>query len=110
MNFNSQIVYRIGNEITRLTGPFYKNENQGEILNKDYKIIIRTSPGDELNGKKYSTNIIFINNKTISEKNYYIEQIPNISEFNTTMIVHVLYSNRNNFFDNRNIFKFFWNF
>ena len=93
MNFNSQIVYRIGNEITRLTGPFYKNENQGEILNKDYKIIIRTSPGDELNGKKYSTNIIFINNITISEKNYYIEQNPNISEFNTTMIVHVNFDN-----------------
>lgn len=71
---DSQIVYKYGNEIIRLTGGFYKNKKNGKVIDINKKIIIKTELGDKIkaNTNNYSTDIIFINNKTIHDKNYYI--------------------------------------
>ena len=90
---DSQIIYNKRKNIIRLTGPFYKNKNKGKIIDMNKKIIIKTSLGDGINGTNYSTDIIFINNKSISDRNYYIENYPSINQPINNMTVHVNFDN-----------------
>jgi len=78
-----------------LTNSYYKNANQGKILEDDKKILIRTSLGDKKDNRSnnYSTDIIFINNKSISDRNYYIENYPDINNSKTNMTIHVNFDN-----------------
>ena len=78
-----------------MTNSYYKNENQGKILEDDKRILIRTSPGDKKDNlpNNYSTDIIFINNKSISDRNYYIENYPDINSSKTNMTIHVNFDN-----------------
>ena len=57
---DSQIIYNNNKKVIRLTGPYYKNQNKGKIIDINKKIIIKTSLGDRINGTNYSTDIIFI--------------------------------------------------
>ena len=78
-----------------MTNSYYKNENQGKILEDDKRILIRTSLGDKKDNRSnnYSTDIIFINNKSISDRNYYIENYPDINNSKTNMTIHVNFDN-----------------
>ena len=78
-----------------MTNSYYKNANQGKILEDDKRILIRTSPGDKKDNlpNNYSTDIIFINNKSISDRNYYIENYPDINSSKTNMTIHVNFDN-----------------
>lgn len=90
---DSQIIYNNNKKVIRLTGPYYKNQNKGKIIDINKKIIIKTSLGDRINGTNYSTDIIFINNKSIFDRNYYIENFPNINQAITNMTIHVNFDN-----------------
>lgn len=92
---DSQIVYKYGDEIIRLTGGFYKNKKNGKVIDINKKIIIKTELGDKIkaNTNNYSTDIIFINNKTIQDKNYYIANYPDIRSPTTNMTIHVNFDN-----------------
>ena len=92
---DSQIVYKYGDEIIRLTGGFYKNKKNGKVIDINKKIIIKTELGDKIkaNTNNYSTDIIFINNKTIQGKNYYIANYPDIHSPTTNMTIHVNFDN-----------------
>ena len=78
-----------------MTNSYYKNANQGKILEDDKRILIRTSLGDKKDNRSnnYSTDIIFINNKSISDRNYYIENYPDINSSKTNMTIHVNFDN-----------------
>ena len=78
-----------------MTNSYYKNANQGKILEDDKRILIRTSLGDKKDdlSNNYSTDIIFINNKSISDRNYYIENYPDINSSKTNMTIHVNFDN-----------------
>ena len=91
---DSQIVYRIEEyNYLRMTNSYYKNKNQGSILERDKKVLIKTEPVKINNETNRTTNIIFINNKSMIERNYYIQDFPDINSFNTNMIVHVNFDN-----------------
>ena len=88
-------MYKYGDEIIRLTGGFYKNKKNGKVIDINKKIIIKTELGDKIkaNTNNYSTDIIFINNKTIQDKNYYIANYPDIQSPTTNMTIHVNFDN-----------------
>ena len=91
---DSQIVYKIKeHNYLKMTGSYYKNSNQGTILETDKKILINTNDSENINGTNYTTDIIFINNKSMTERNYYIQYYPDINSSHTNMTIHVNFDN-----------------
>ena len=76
-----------------MTDSYYKNLNQGKILETDKKVLIKTQPGDSINGTNCTTDIIFINNKSMTKRSYYIQYYPDITSSKTNMTVHVNFDN-----------------
>ena len=76
-----------------MTNAYYKNHNQAKILELDKKVLIKTEPFERVNGTNYTTDIIFINNKSVTERNYYIEYFPDLTSIKTNMTIHVNFDN-----------------
>ena len=68
-----------------MTDGYYKNNIQGTFNLENRKILIKTQP----NKTNCSTDIIFINNQSLTERNYYIQNMPDIKSCKSKMIVHV---------------------
>jgi len=76
-----------------MTNAYYKNHNQAKILELDKKVLIKTEPFERVKGTNYTTDIIFINNKSVTERNYYIEYFPDLTSIKTNMTIHVNFDN-----------------
>ena len=72
-----------------MTGGYFKSGKQGKILEENKRIKIKTRP----NETNCSTDILFINNHSLTERNYYIQNLPDIKSCDTNMIVHVNFDN-----------------
>ena len=79
-----------------MTNAYYKNHNQAKILELDKKVLIKTEPFERVKGTNYTTDIIFINNKSVTERNYYIEYFPDLTSIKTNMTIHVNFDNITN--------------
>lgn len=98
LHYDSQIVYKKNDSKSiRLTGGFYKTNVNGSIGENFNNIIINTSPGDKVENREnkenqdelYNTNIIFINNENLNDRNYIIKHYPNLDNKKTNMTVEV---------------------
>jgi len=58
---------------------------KGIIRDENERIIIKTHP----NKTNCFANFVFINNHSLTKRNYYIQNFPNITSCDTKMIVHV---------------------
>ena len=68
-----------------MTDGYYKNGMKGIIRDENERIIIKTHP----NKTNCFANFVFINNHSLTKRNYYIQNFPNITSCDTKMIVHV---------------------
>ena len=78
-------------EYVKFTGPYYKNNKFGEYSKELNQFIIKTALGDKWgnNTDNFSTDIIFINNNNLKDREYIVRNYPNIHTDSTNMTIEV---------------------